>query len=192
MTSSTCNLDGSAASTAAALTEAENFAHRCGLSQKRLLHLRLLSEELLGMAGSVVDVKHGVFWVEREGMAYRFCLNAYVQTGEAAKKQLLGTSSSGENTFYKGVTGKLRQAVDWLTQGDMNAVYTPRGVGHGVLPSTQEIEWSLKRYRESIRQEEKAESWDELEKSVLTKLADDILVGIRSDQVSITILKVFC
>ena len=192
MTSSTCNLDGSAASTAAALIEAENFAHRCGLGQKMLLHLRLLAEELLGMAGSVVDVKHGVFWIEREGMAYRFCLNAFVQTGKNAKKQLLDASSPGENTYYQGVTGKIRQAVDWLSQGEMNRISTPRGVVGGLLTSVQEIEWSLTRYRESIQQEEKAEAWDELEKSVLTKLADDILVGVRSDQISITILKVLC
>lgn len=192
MTSSTCNLDGSAAATAAALIEAENFARRCGLGQKRLLHLRLLAEELLGMAGNVVDVKQGVFWIEREGMTYRFCLNAYVQTGKSAKKQLLGASSSGENTYYQGVTGKIRQAVDWLSQGDINSIGAPRGVAGGLLPSAQEIEWSLKCYRESIRQEERAETWDELEKSVLTKLADDILVGVRSNQISITILKVLC
>lgn len=191
MTSLTCNLDGGAACNAAALAEAENFAHRCGLSQKRLLHLRLLAEELLGMAGSVVAVRQGTFWIEREGMAYRLCLKAYVQTGEAGTRRLMEASSTGENTFYKGVTGKIRQAVDWLSQGDADGLPTTRGVGVGLMPSTQEIEWSLTRYREKMKQDEKAEAWDELEKSVLTKLADDILVGVRSDEVAITIAKVF-
>ena len=52
-------------------------------------------------------------------------------------------------------------------------------------------EWSLQQYRESVKRDKKALEWDELEKSILGKLSDDVRVGVLSNRVEITISKTF-
>jgi hypothetical protein len=42
-----------------------------------------------------------------------------------------------------------------------------------------------------VAQEEKTEAWDELEKSVLASVADDVIVGVKGKRASITVIKKF-
>ena len=51
--------------------------------------------------------------------------------------------------------------------------------------------WSLEAYRGSVDKENEPESWDELEKSVIASLADDIFVGVKGSQADIVIVKKF-
>ena len=48
-------------------------------------------------------------------------------------------------------------------------------------------EWSLSRYQ--LQKDAKEEEWDELEKSVVAKLADDITVGVKNGKVELVIKK---
>ena len=61
----------------------------------------------------------------------------------------------------------------------------------GMIPSLQTPQWSLQNYREGVKREQKAEAWDELERSVLSQLSDDIRVGVSTGQVSITVYREF-
>lgn len=190
MKSIECNLDGEQAG-AEALKEAEAFAGLCGLSEKNALHLRLLAEELLGMATGLLELRGGSFRIEAEKKEFRLRLTARADVGEQAKERLLGASSTGENALTRGVTGKILQALDFLLVAPPAGAVIPMGMHGGMVPSAASMEWSLECYRKSVAQEDKAMAWDELEKSVLGKLADDIRVGVRSDRVEITILKTF-
>jgi hypothetical protein len=51
--------------------------------------------------------------------------------------------------------------------------------------------WSLEEYRNSVKQEEQAEAWDELERSVIASVADDVTVGVKGRQAQIVIVKKF-
>ena len=51
--------------------------------------------------------------------------------------------------------------------------------------------WTLEQYRSQVKQEEKAETWDELEKSVIASVADDVIVGVKGKQAHIIIVKKF-
>ena len=51
--------------------------------------------------------------------------------------------------------------------------------------------WSLEQYRSTVRREEKTEEWDELEKSVIASVADDVIVGVTGKQADIIIIKKF-
>ena len=61
--------------------------------------------------------------------------------------------------------------------------------------SAMDWEWSMARYEQALnegvsRQDEEArEAWDELEKSVVSHVADDIRVSIRGAAVEMTIVK---
>ena len=49
--------------------------------------------------------------------------------------------------------------------------------------------WTLNRYKDSVRDSE--ESWDELEKSIIANLADDVAVSVKGNKVEILITKNF-
>ena len=49
--------------------------------------------------------------------------------------------------------------------------------------------WSLQQYKQPIKKEEK--SWDELEKSIITSLADDLIVGVKGRTAHVVIVKNF-
>ena len=51
--------------------------------------------------------------------------------------------------------------------------------------------WSLEHYRSTVKKEEKTEKWDELEKSVIASVADDIVVGVKGKRADIIIVKKF-
>ena len=191
MTSSAiCPVDGSQEATAAALREAEQFAEATGLTGKSALHLRLLAEELLGVINGVTEVRDGSFVIELNDGEYRLQLSAKTfPVGEWAQKRLLETSSTGENTLYQGVVGKLRMVADWYSRGgDSAGREKAYAGGFGDYASD---EWSLVRMRNYIARERKAIKWDELETSILNHLADDVRVGLRRDKVAITVHKTF-
>lgn len=199
MISQICSLNATKESFEVALTEAEHFANLCVLSEKNTLHLRLLAEELLGMATGVLELSSGFFFIEAEAWKFQLRLAARANVGEEAKSRLLSASSTGENALYMGISGKIRQAIDLLLVGPPSGsgllMEIPIGVYgrvyDGMIASPATTEWSLERYRQSVAREEKAKAWDELEKSILGKLADDVRIGLRLDQVEITIAKTF-
>ena len=54
--------------------------------------------------------------------------------------------------------------------------------------------WSMQKYQrglESMKQDnvEPEEAWDELEKSIVANIADDVLVGIKNNTVELIIKK---
>ena len=186
----TCPIDGSRKTTADALRETDRFASETGLKGKQALHLRLLAEELLGVVNGVTEVRDGSFVIELKDGEYRLQLSAKTfPVGERAQKKLLETSSTGENTLYQGVVGKLRMVADWYSRGgDSAGREKAYAGGFGDYASD---EWSLVRMRNYIARERKAIKWDELETSILNHLADDVRVGLRRDKVAITVHKTF-
>ena len=56
--------------------------------------------------------------------------------------------------------------------------------------------WTLDNYRASVEDEkgtgeEADEDWDELEKSVVANLADDVRIGIQGKHVTVDVIKKF-
>ena len=51
--------------------------------------------------------------------------------------------------------------------------------------------WSLDQYRSSVKKDKQSEAWDEIEKSVLASVADDVIVGVKGTQADIIIVKKF-
>lgn len=50
--------------------------------------------------------------------------------------------------------------------------------------------WTLTNYRQNVSKE-KDEKWDELEKSIIANIADDVSVGLQGSKVEITVKKTF-
>ena len=198
MKSNICSLTGQEGELKTVLHEVAKCTSYNHLSQKSALRARLLAEELVSMLPALLENAEGTFWIENEGSKYE--LHVSVKAKETAdfftREKLLSVSSSGKNEANKGIMGKIRAAAEMMLFPVGDDVMLNDFVGFEVDPSMSfSHAWSLRRYENQISNQddsaEKAEAWDELEKSIIAKLADDVVVGIRGKKVDIIVHKKF-
>ncbi len=181
-----------------ALAQAEKMAAYKGLPAKDALHLRLLTEEMMGLMRSLTGETEGEFWIEDEENEYRLHLRVHTRMDSGKRQQLLSAASSGKNESARGLMGRLRDFFDRGADEDISALTSPLILSDAYdlsVPITQDWEWSMVRYEDELstrirRDDSRAkEAWDELEKSVVAKVADDVKVSIRGREVEMTIVK---
>ena len=171
-----------------ALAQAEKVARYKDLQPKDALHLRLLSEEMLGMMRSITGEREGRFWIEDQNDEFQLHLQIETKMDFVKQENLLAASTSGKNEAAKGFMGRIR------------AFFNPMDWADAPVPSSAETmgpvySWSMSSYRnmvmEGMEQEQEGakEAWDELEKSVVSKIADDVKVSIEGRRVEMVIIK---
>ena len=179
-----------------AIGQADKVAAYKGLSEKDAMHLRLLTEEMMGLMQSVTGASEGEFWIEDEDGEYRLHLLVRTLLSAEKKEQLLSVSASGKNESAKGLMGRLREFFDWGIDEDItsNSLFLPDMYEHTSSPML-DWEWSMRQYETALsarvaKDEPGAqEAWDELEKSVVKKVADDVKVYLRRGTAEMVILK---
>ena len=181
-----------------ALQQADKVAKYKELSPKSAIHLRLLTEEMMGMMRSITGETEGEFWIEDQDGEYQLHLRVRTRLTSVEREQLLSSSSSGRNESAKGLMGKIRDFFDWGSDEDVAAFSSPLLLPdmyeHSSSPAL-DWEWTMIRYETAlsgrIEQHDQAakQAWDELEKSVVSHVADDIRVSIRNGVVEMVILK---
>ena len=181
-----------------ALEQADKVAAYKGLPAKDALHLRLLTEEMMGLMRSITGEKEGTFWIEDQDGEYQLHLKVRAMLTSEEREQLLAVSSSGKNESAKGLMGRLRDFFDWGSDADLSAYSSPLLLPDAFEQSSSPMldwEWSMARYEEALthcveeNQDGAVQAWDELEKSVVAHVADDVKVSIRGRTVELTILK---
>jgi hypothetical protein len=180
-----------------ALNQADKVGVYKGLSAKSVLQLRLLTEEMMGMMRSLTGEKEGTFWIEDENGVYSLHLQVLTRMNSEKRDQLLAVSTSGANESAKGLMGRLRDFFDRNADEDVASYASPLllpSMYEQSTTSTLDWEWSMTRYQNALTQlrasdKSAQEAWDELEKSVVAHVADDVKVSIRGGQVEMTIIK---
>ena len=170
------------------MQETEKVAVYKELSKSGALHLRLLTEEMLGMMRSIAGKTDACFWIEDEEGVFQLHLQADTYIDLEQRKKLISASKSGKNEASKGLMGKIRSFFEPVEDVPVfiDPTYDPSGVF---------LMWSLSDYQSKIQSEMErksegaAEAWDELEKSVVSNVADDIKVSISGHQVEMIIYK---
>lgn len=177
---------------------AEKAAAFNGLDERSSLRLRLLAEELICMLPQLLIYGSGSFWIESTGRKYELHLTVTPNIGSDYDiDKIISVSSSGSNAAAKGIVGRIVTAVEAMLNSRAKlAKDDPYGdMPRGVAGIENEMVWSLNTYRDSFsshsRRAEEAEEWDELEKSIIANIADDVTVGVKSGKVSIVITKDF-
>ncbi len=189
---------------AEALRQTEMAAFYRGLTPKESLRLRLLSEEMMGMLRTIVGDGRASFWVETEGKTFSLHLSAGVRMNADIREELLKTSTSGRNAAVKGFMSRVRDIFTQLSEPDGTGL-APMDYGfsyvdvasfdasmgittHGLLYG-----WSMKEYKSGLEEHraEEPEKWDELEKSITARLADEIKIFIRGKTVEMVVEKAF-
>ena len=175
----------------AALAQADRTAEALKLSPRNALHMRLLVEEMMSMIRSIIGQLEGKFWIETDDAGYRLYLQTVTLMDTQQRAQLLSASSTGKNEAHRGIMGKLRAFFEPMPIDD-----TPALLAASVLPGDEkgELSWSLEAYRERLNRRKNAsedaqEEWDELEKSVVSHIADNIVISIRGYDVELVIHK---
>ena len=151
----------------------------------------------MGLMRSVTGAGEGLFWIEEEDQEYRLHLQVRARLSEEKRERLLDVSSSGKNESAKGLMGRLRDFFDWGSDEDL-ATFTspllmPEAFEHTSSP-VLDWEWSMRRYESALcaqmaNDPAARDAWDELEKSVVKHVADDVKVFIRNGVVELVILK---
>ncbi|MBQ9415316.1 MAG: hypothetical protein IJU20_00520 [Clostridia bacterium] len=183
-----------------ALMQAEAVAAYRGLEKKAALELRLLTEEMMGLVQALTGQREADFWIESEGLKFQLHLKADAIVNTEMRKRLLSVSSNGKNASAKGFMAKIRDLFERSMEpadADEEATlasgaYYNYSHEFGDIGFTNAYVWSLNRYRESIQTNPKPkETWDELEKSVVAKIADEVVMGIKKNTIEMVIYKKF-
>ena len=172
------------------LREVEKCAAFNELDVKQTRRLRLLAEELVGMMPALLENATGTFMVENKGTRYDLHVRMKArETGFNTREKLMAVSSTGTNAAATGIMGKIRAAAEMMLFPDDDVVVLDFYDYGAVNSMAYNHMWSLRQYSDQVK--EKEEEWDELEKSIVAKLADDVIVGIKGKQVDIIVRKTF-
>ena len=180
------------------LTETEKVAEYNGLNKKEALRLRLLAEELVGMLPELIKNFEGCFWLQNNENLYELHVELSVGSLSVEKKeQLISISASKKNAAASGFMGKIRDIAEKMLlfsdEPSRNSFLENEYLyGYDAADVHYNYAWSLDNYIEQQRGEKKPENeWDQLEKSIVAKIADDVIVGVRGKKVEIIIKKQF-
>ena len=209
MKSNICELNKDLSCLEAVLAEVEKVTTYNDLEDKKALRLRLLAEELCGMLPGLVENFSGDFWAENEVDNYELHveLKAEDMTFEL-RDELISVSKSGKNAAAKGVMGKIRAVAETMLLAAFDPTLPPPlpagefydghgfNMGFGYIDPTIAVEtgyiysWSLYSSKAAVEENED-DAYAELERSIVAKLADDIIVGVRGNNVEIVVKKSF-
>jgi hypothetical protein len=198
MKSNVCKIDKGTQDLEAIFKESEKVAIFNGLTHKQTLQLRLLCEELDGMLPKIIGDFNGQLWIEfAEGVCK---VHASIELDDITldkKNELVNVAKNKKNAAAVGIVGKIRSALENFLMSDesMGALDAASGAFYMSTNYSEGVDyaylWSLEQYKSSVNKEEQTEAWDELEKSVIASVADDVIVGVKGKQADITIVKKF-
>ncbi len=185
----------------AVLNEAAVFSESIDLSEKDALRVRLLTEETMAMVRTLTgEVELTLSFI---GLDDEVDIKVETDTmlNMIKKEEILSVSSSGENSAAKGIMGKIRDVFEtafMMPTGTSFSQYAAPSLSAGIPVDTytgqlmDTVYWTLSDYRNSVEKEgeteDKKERWDELEKSIVSNIADDVQVGVRANHVVMNIV----
>ena len=184
-----------------ALAMTEGLGMEQELEVKQLRRLILLAEELFGMLRSISGVLEADYWVEYEGKSFEIHLKSNVELNDDLRKAFLAVSSSGENSAAKGFMGRLKVLIAeaLFANGDQSSPMLLSGLSMGLMSMasptaggrSMSYMWSLRKFEDESKKDTENETWDELEKSIVANIADDVSVKIVGTSVEIIVSKAF-
>lgn len=183
-----------------ALELTEKTGAFCGLDHQSSLRLRLLSEELIELIRPFTDKIHGEFWLEAEDNEVQIHLKTDIPMDLQTRNELLAVSSSGKNSAAKGLMGKIREMIASVTLPDDPETKEMTDQAFSLISIGSQMgahydgaySWSMTAYMNqvnSIDNDDGKEAQDELERSIVANLADEVTVSIVGSEVEVIIFK---
>ena len=196
MISDKCKIENGTRDLDAILKESKKVAIYNELNDKQTLQLRLLCEELDGMLPNIIDEFDGELWIEFDNGVCKVTAEiCFAEFSADKKKELISVAKDKKNACAVGIVGKIRSVLeniflDRVADGYNTTNLFNYGIEFSVGMEYAAYTWNLGKYKEVVKEENKAE-WDELEKSIIANLADDLTVGVKGRQATIVVTKKF-
>lgn len=181
-----------------ALDEVESFSKLMGFDQRSSLRARLLAEETLSMVRAIVEEFKAEFWMEStDECSCELHLLAVADMDYKRRQDLIAASTNKRNEASIGIMGKIKDFIEgsmfYLGFGRELPETDPRLVG---CVSFAEIHtWSLYQYRNYLEEQDEGTDTDamleELERSIVANIADDVRVSVDGSNIEMMIFKNF-
>ncbi len=191
---------------AAALAKIDEFIAHQDIDRKKMIHLRLLAEESVGMVKAMTQDFMALLSMEEENGEYHVRLTFKTDMNREKKSELLSVATSGKNAAAKGFMGKIGDIIEngLLNYDNVMKLQQEYGGGYSdyigmgmcvpgeIQMAGDPLVWSLSKYRSALGNGaevsgETQGAWDELEKSIVASLAKDVTVGVKKDRVDMVI-----
>lgn len=179
------------------------------LDKKDTLHVKLLMEEAIGLVKQLTADFEAVVWAEEYEDICSVKLVGTTKMNADKKYDMLSLSKKGKNAMATGFMGKIKDIIEtgllnydsvMKLQHEFNGVAVNFG-GLGVcgdvgmttnIGASTGFMWSMGDYKDALNEgiEENdgmKAAWDELEKSIVANIANDVVVGVQKDKFEITI-----
>ena len=160
------------------LKEAEKIAKANELTPRQEMHLRLLTEETLCMLPEILQYGSGTFWIEN--YYHKFEIHVRVKPTAVEKAERRGTASLEK----RGILRRICNAFDNIVNESQKQLTDPQ---------KRMMQWSLMIYIENLKRSGKSrhlDEWDELEKSIIANLADNVTITTIDDDIEIVVEKI--
>ena len=171
--------------------ETQKTAVYAELDVKKTLRTQLIAEELVGMLKELSGDYEGEFFIQLNDLTFEFITRIYVNENmdKQTKRRFINVSTDKKNSAAKGVMGKIRDVVENMLYPE-NAEYSANFIAYQLENAALFGDsWTLNKYKDTKKNDEAP--WDELEKSIIANLADDVAVSVKGKNVEIVITKNF-
>lgn len=188
-----------------ALDEVEDFSRLMGFDERSARRARLLAEETMSMVRAIVDEFSASFWMESTPECNcELHLQAEAPMDYDKKQELISASTKQRNEASVGIMGKIKDFIEDslynMQDGASVAIGESQAMGMAgmVMNDIHMWSWSLEQYRQDVQeQKEKGDDeaiddlLDELEKSIVANIADDVKVSVKGNSIEMIIRKNF-
>lgn len=185
-----------------ALDEVESFSQLMGFDERSARRARLLAEETMSMVRAIVDDFAADFWMEsNEKCNCELHLLADTPMNYDKKQELISASTKKRNEASVGIMGKIKDFIEdslynineGAAMASVDSSYMCMG-GIGMAPDAHI--WTLEKYRADVEKsagedEDMEAVLDELEKSIVANIADDVQVSVAGNNIEMIIRKNF-
>ncbi len=158
------------------MKKVETFSRRYSLSTRETSQLRLLSEEMYGLLSPYAGGSDITSSLRMKGQICEVRLKMDAELSADVRRELLRMSSSGGNILRKNMVEFLQDVVRDYRRGN---------------DDLRSGRWSLRQYEKSLLEDDTAldEEKDEFQRSIISRLADDVQIGVREGKVEIVAYK---
>ena len=147
------------------------------------------------MLPNIINDFDGELWIDFEDGVCKVNVSIKIPELNAEKKEeLIGIAKNKKNSAVVGIASKIRDAIEnFILDEERMAILAMSSGSFGMATDGVDYDflWRLEEYKNLVKKEEPAEAWDELEKSVIASVADDVIVGVKGRRANITIVKKF-
>ncbi len=199
-------VDNSDVKASEALALADKYIKEEGIEGKTAIHMRLITEETLGMLREMTGDYEALLKFDKDDSGYHVILAVKTDMNLDKKRELLSVSTTGKNAAAVGFMAKVKEVYESAMAGYDETVKLAREYGgyvnYGYMDGTQSISdplalgylsfWSLSNYRSALGDarddsDDARDEWDELEKSIVASIAKDVVVGVKKNTVEMRI-----